>query len=391
MIKKYHNRNILMNLIPYLMVVFIFEPKLFVKYQILNIIYIIGIVAVFLLVILYYIMKNISLPKMFWILVFYRCSFLLQTILISGDLAMWGYFSIVLIAMCLSISLYAKINIHLILNAIINVLTVILFLNLITVFIFPNGIIDELYLIGIRTRFTDLIIPLIVLTLVSDRLKQKRISIKTIVIIAISVFTIFKLWIATAILGIVVFFVFVFLFGLFKLKSKKSLFIILFVGLLLNYLVVFCDILKYFEWLITDILNKSISLSGRTDLWVLAIDIIRENIVFGHGMLDNGNFVWWSYGGSPYQYWQAHNQWLQLMFDGGLLTTISFITLILSANKGLNRHPSEISRIFLAGFATFFIMMITEIYSYTPYFYLLIFFGDTISNVNNVKQNKKVV
>lgn len=351
---------------------FIFEPKIFVKFPIINAFFVFGIVVCFLRLIYIYLKKDISLPLHFFRIVFFRLSFFVQTLLSKGDILMWGYFSIVLLTMSLLFHLY-RFKIIDFLKVLSFFMLIILILNFLTILIFPNGITDELYFIGIRTRFTDVIFPAICISFVADYLNGKKCSIMTFLLILISFLTIVKMWIATAIVGLLLLIFIYFILMIFFKKSKISLVIPVLLALILNYFIVYGDLINSFSRFIEGVLHKSTSLSGRTEIWAIAKQIINKKPIFGYGMYDNGNFVYWGYKGGPYGLWQAHNQWLQMMFDGGILTTSIFICFILNSGYYIKQLDNKkVRSLMIATISIFLIMMITEIYSYTPYFYIIL-------------------
>lgn len=356
-----------------------FEPKLFVKYKIINFIFILGAVISFCFILLkQFGHKKTSFSKMFVMIVFYRLSFAIQTFTVdNGDIAMWGYFSIVLMTLCLTFDYYAPRKPYILLSNLTNVLLYLLIMQLILVFVFPNGIVDNIYFIGIRTRTTDVLFPLIAFSLICDYIQGVNISFRTILALIVSFVIIVKLWIATAVVGLLIMSVFL-IFQKSKLIRKVSnLNVIVALGLLVNYLVVYVNIIEVFGWFIQRVLHKSITLSARTIIWEKAKKIVNKSIIsiiFGYGMTDNGDFVWHGYSLREMGYWQAHNMWLQMMHDGGLVTTSLFIHTICMCQKKLKKYRESFSsNILLSVIMTFFVMMISEIYSYTPYFFLLIF------------------
>ena len=74
------------SLLLYSGLIFLFEPNIFVKYNILNMFYIGGIVLVFIIILLAYIKKGEKISKLFLILLIYRLSILLPTIIYGGDI-----------------------------------------------------------------------------------------------------------------------------------------------------------------------------------------------------------------------------------------------------------------------------------------------------------------
>ncbi len=363
----------------FIMFIFMFEPKLFVKIPIMNNIFIVGMVFSFLIVLVDVFLTKSNISKVTIIMIIYRMSFLLQTILAQGDIMLWGYMSMVLVTLSLMFDCYFKANPQIFLKMIIIVLTSMLTINLIIAYLYPDGVVEQIYYIGIRTRFVDVIFVLITCCLIMDRLNKKKMSVLTIYSFCICIYTIFQFWIATALVGLMIFLVLAILRNN-KLVSKLlNIEVVIVGGLIAHLLVVYVNIIQKFDWLIGGILNKSITLSGRTEIWERAKAIIHQRPLFGYGLYENGSFVYWGYRGGKLSYWQAHNQWLQLMHDGGLLTMILFIILILSMSSSLKKCKEKyLVACVMAGVITYIVMMITEIYSYTPYFYLLILLGNKL-------------
>ena len=373
-----NTNKIFNNILLYLILIFCFEPKLFVKFSALNYLYVAGIILSAIFISIKYIIIKKKPNAITFILIAYQLSYGLQTIIAHGDILMWGYLSIVLFTLSMVIPYYIQIDKIKCLNSIVYVLCALLVVNTIISFIFPNGIIDEIYFIGIRTRFTDVVFPLVVLTLIVDKLNGKRIGALSVFVIILSAFTILKFKIATAYIGAFVFILCLLIFFIIirrvKVNSAVAFGSIIIAALILNNLLVSNVIINAFSWLIEGVLGKSITLSGRTNIWEVAIDIVIKKPVFGYGMYENGNFIWLTEGGEYWESvpWQAHNQWLQILHDGGSFSLIIFCLLFVYAAFKIDFiNCTWIKTVLYAGFIAFIVQMFVEIYSYTPYFYLL--------------------
>ena len=138
----------------YILFTFMFEPKLFVKNNITNTIFVLGAVLCFSIILIKYILSRHKINKMFFVCILYRLSFAIQTVISHGDILMWGYMSLIIICLLMTIELYADICPDKLLTSLVDVLISILTVNLLISFIYPDGVIDGIYYIGIRTRFT---------------------------------------------------------------------------------------------------------------------------------------------------------------------------------------------------------------------------------------------
>lgn len=372
------NLKLLINkneLLLYFVFFFCFEPKLFVKYNFLNYLFILGVVISFFIVLLKEHINGKKFSKMFMIVVLYRLSFAIQTFVSMGDITMWGYFSVVVMTLCLAFDYFLpQIGGLRFITVLTDILLYLAIVNLVLIYLYPNGIIDGIYYIGIRTRATDVLFPLIAFSLIRDYIKGSKLSGKSVIAIVTSLLTIIKLWIATAIIGLCVISIILVLQNTKFIRKVLDIRMLLYFSLLLNFLVVYGNITELFGWFIQGFLHKSVTLSSRTMIWEGAKKIINKSPLFGYGMSENGNFVWFGFSSSEMGYWQAHNMWLQLLHDGGLITTLIFCKLITASQCRMAKYKETFTfGIVTSTMLTFFIMMITEIYSYTPYFFLLIF------------------
>lgn len=90
-----------------------------------------------------------------------------------------------------------------------------------------------------------------------------------------------------------------------------------------------------FQWLIDGVLGKWNSLLLRMNLWDRSLELISENLFFGHGIFDvttrqlENGFNWASH---------AHNLLLEVLYQGGLVNLAFWIVVILVVGKKLYRY-----------------------------------------------------
>lgn len=236
---------------------------------------------------------------------------------------------------------------------------------------FKGGILQSngspYFLFGLRTRFTDSAIPVTVISLIISWITKKKIF------SSITVFTLFVVglqllnqWVAT---GIFVLFILIFLIyfatiGHYRLPPKTSLS----AGILFLISIVFFRIQNYFSFIIVNLLHKSLDFHGRIDIWNNAILIIKEKLVTGVGEVGDGGFipVWWSYKLAP-----AHDMILQLLHDGGLISSVLLFLIFIYAVNRINKLDSVVSNILVAGIIATCLAVLTEVTYYYSYFYIL--------------------
>ena len=151
------------------------------------------------------------------------------------------------------------------------------------------------------------------ISLIVDRLKGKQIGFLTLAILFVGIAQISLLEVTTAFAGLAIFAVAFAVTTLSQtMNARLSVRAIIVIGLAITILVVGFRIQEHFAEFLATVLDKNATLTGRTELWDSAFGIIGSSPVFGYGINDSvGAFVPWRG-----MYWQVHNQWLQLLYDG---------------------------------------------------------------------------
>lgn len=92
--------------------------------------------------------------------------------------------------------------------------------------------------------------------------------------------------------------------------------------------VVVLNSFQVFSVLIINILHKDMGLSNRINIWSMAIDMIKNSILFGYGTEQGGALF--TIG---YETWYAHNQILDILVQGGVLALLFMGIIIHVINK----------------------------------------------------------
>lgn len=371
-------------IILFVLIAILFEPIICIKISILNAIYILGaVVALIYAMYAYYITRK-KISKLLWAIILYRILLLIPTVIYTGgDLLKWGYFSVVIVALYMILSLHMEKEYKQTITILSNIFLILTTLNLLSYIFFPNGLYfdayrySELYFLGIRTRFTDYAFVSIVL-LILEYILDKRKLFKMIIFGVIGLLNIILPAITTGIIALVCF---VLLIALYKIKNINKLItynrIIIF-AIILNLGIVVFHIQDNFAWILENYFNKSVSLTGRTEIWELSWDHIKETPMLGHGIRNDGSFVNWNGA-----IWQAHNQAIQTLYDGGIIGLILLIYIIYASGKDLkNLKNKKIKIILIATIFSYMVMMITEISMYYLPVFLILFITKNIKYLN---------
>lgn len=393
-------KDYLSNIGIFIMLIPIFQPKIFTQYTITTLIYIVLNVGllIYLLYIFYKKDLKISKPCIVWIIYrvwLFLCSLITNNL--SGILQ-WGYLSIMVVDLFLIFDLCKKEKQEQLLNSIYRLSTILLFINLITLILLPRGIIkstfydvtdNDYYFLGIKTQFTTMIFPglsAILLLYNKDKRKYKK---NLIIFIIIALLNIFYKNISTAIVGLIILIVLLLSEKILKLKLNSKFCIVCVV--VFQVLIVFFNIQVLFSSFFTDILHKDATLSSRTYIWENAKELLKNedlpNLLFGNGVAEHNEVVYYSG-----DYWQPHNQLLVWLFNSGVFGTLYVLYFFnLLMKKKTNSNELYTTNLIIC--FTEMILTVTEVYfdvavCYVPFlitYYMTDFICDKKENSNRRK------
>lgn len=244
-------------------------------------------------------------------------------------------------------------------------------LNFISYFMFPEGLyktdsFQKGWILGIENQFAFLIVPGISLIILYSWYKYNKISLISWILLIMSVLTVIKAWSATAIVSL--FFIII----SFSLNLKKKIKpVYSFFRLSIIYAVVWLVLVRFnslesFQAIIVDLLNKDLTLSGRTRIWAVVFDAIPQSLWYGYGI--NTKVL-----AGVHTYFVAHNMILQTLLDNGLIGLILLILCIIIAGFNLQKFRySRYSVMLLIGMFAILIGGLTESYRLNYLFLFLI-------------------
>lgn len=361
------------------------QPNFFVKIDLLNF----GSIGLALLcmsiLLLRTLKKNIKFDITFFFLLLWRILLFIPTLNNNGEIIKWGYQSIVFVGLYLLTKNYIwdKDTFRIIYKMIFSYVLI----NILLMFIFPNGIFPKygIYFLGIRTRFTEFSIALVYISLIyynEYSSKNKKELKKLITSYLLAVINILSKWVATGIVVIAL----TILFYLILRNKKKLRFIycfgfLFFIVLSIN--LINGNLLNLFSGLFK-MLNKDITLTGRTIIWGNAINMIKKFYLFGFGYVNDGNIINYHNG-----LWQAHNTILQSMCECGIFGTLALFMMIFKQGFPNKTDNKKINSLNIAIIFGFLIMMMTEITYYYPIFIFIIFLiGSNQKKLGESKDDK---
>lgn len=236
-------------------------------------------------------------------------------------------------------------------------------INLCTVILIPKGFVETInsdgyyYFFGYDNSFVWWGILLITFRLIEECYCEKKINYKSYLVIFFII--IFPMIIRNTATGIIVISLYILFVVFMKLNSRWNKYIstkLVWISILLSVGVVLFKLQYIFSWIITAVFKKSISLSGRYDIWEDSINKILEKPLFGHGA-EVGTILttskWLSVN-------HCHNFILNTIYMTGLVGLLVFLLFLLKSIRIIKKTDDKIFKIFIIAISLMFVSLITE-------------------------------
>lgn len=261
------------------------------------------------------------------------------------------------------------------------ILGLFVFIDLITIFVFPNGMYSTVHVrntytinwfLGYKTARTAFSLPALLFVAIASVSKQGNIGKSFYILSAIIIVDTYMSHGATAIIGIAFFIAVVivasrFNYGkqlprIFKLLLDSRIF---FLVLLLVWFmtVVLRDNVFLFDTM-TDYLDKTSTLSGRTFIWDRCLAAVEDSHWIGIGVVDRERMEFLT-GGMV----NAHSQLLSILLHGGIPATVLYVFSAIAPMS--TRRTTQIDYIMQFAIYTFFIIgLVSSTLTYSPIFFM---------------------
>nr|MBS1901043.1 O-antigen ligase family protein [Actinomycetota bacterium] len=255
------------------------------------------------------------------------------------------------------------------------VLGLITVVNAATVLAFPEGIWrigDEgFWLLGHRNNFGTPLVAAIVVSAAYDFISRRRLTFTTVVIGVAAFVSVLRTWSASSVVAVAAAIIVVLLASF----SKRGLRILKPLPLLIGYAaldigIVLFQVQDEAKGFITDVLDRSTDLTGRTRIWSLVMDMVQKSPLFGNGVQltqNNGLTVY-----NP-NFVHAHNGELDILMNGGYLAFIPYVVMmILTAVRAAKSYQNRTVQILYIGLIIMMVRAITGLF-FSAYTVLLVF------------------
>lgn len=307
------------------------------------------------------------------------------------------------IAFCGIIAVGLKKRPRVILTALSHLMTVLVLVNILSVFLFPDGLyttgigfsLNKYWFLGYDNAHIVMYVFCIMLIGLVNYLNIGKVRTPWMIVIYIlcSIVTI-RLWSATAIVALVFLGMYIFFPGLFDKAS--SIFnirtYIVVITIVCISIIAFATASHSDSGLLSFILNtvlhKDVGFNSRYMIWNNYLDNIWKHFMFGNGS-ESAQILIMKNGVNG-----AHNEWLQILYNGGIVHFLVYLALLFTcARKLLDYKNKGCARIVAI---SIFAIMIVQLMRGCPEIYWLSmytigFYISTIENeVNYAPQHLKV-
>ncbi len=269
---------------------------------------------------------------------------------------------------------------------------VLTYINFFIVIFFPDGLyhvstVRNYYLfdhVNVAIRY---LLPGTCLILVADYIKNKKIGLRSYFYIFCVLITLLITKPITGLLGYLIFI-------LSYIVMTKKLFQKIITPFkafcysgIMSFLIIGANIQIYFRNFIENILHKDITFSGRIDIWNKALIYFKLHPIIGIGRVDSIKRTL-MLGASS-----THNQFLNFLFEGGVLLLLYIFALIFVVSKRILKcTDTKIKNIFISTMISYAFMWITEPFSYSGTFalffiWMLMYFSSQLFNAKKDADN----
>ena len=280
-----------------------------------------------------------------------------------------------------------------------NLLSFYLVLNCCAVFLIPHGLyatsyFTSNYFFGYRNQNINFILPALVLVVLKD-ICYRKCKLQIVVLYTVAFLTAIKVW-SAATLIVLSFMSIVVLCYMVCGKNKFiamhiftdkifNFFTLLAINIVCFFGLVFLRLQFYFEYFITVVLKKKLTLSGRTTLWDRTMEFIKKNPILGYGKeVYTERAVKFGYSSNMPQGLHAHNRFLETIYSGGVILLGLYLYMLVYAAFCLKRiKKTNFAKILSFGIFVYMIGMLTELYDYCIFFWGMLVIAENAEGILN--------
>lgn len=297
--------------------------------------------------------------------------------------------SLYIVSVCMFIELGLKSKCKNMIYSLLLLFEVLVYCNFITLIVYPDGMYisngqgyTTNWLLGYDNLHIVTILPAIVLSLLYSYINGEKIKFRTKLLLIIGIGSVFIRFSGTSVVAIFMLIFFILTRkSIFKNTRIFNCFNYYLFHLTLFVAIVLLRVQDIFSWIIVDILGKSLTFTGRTNIWDTTIEHIKNNYIIGYGVEKASTRVMKNLN----QYaTHAHNHILEVLYKGGIPLLLVFSYLLLLVGKKLIMYKDTIiSKTISFSILIFLTMMLVEARD-TLNLYILLILGYYVNKIVEV-------
>lgn len=233
---------------------------------------------------------------------------------------------------------------------------------------------DSLFITEANSITPSLIYALVITGIYNIIFESRLLNSKIIILMIINAISEILVWSATGMIGYFMVVVGIVLYSGKKYNKKIPFYFLSVCILVLTVAIVVFQVQTRFIFLFENILQKSVDFTGRTSIWAVNIEKIKQSplLGYGYGYRAVGNFY-------------AHNGWIEILIEGGIILFIVFCGVVITTVKKSKRDNVSgtalgITQLLFIALLAFEVMMISEFpgLSYTFSFLIMLCYAQSI-------------
>lgn len=295
----------------------------------------------------------------------------------------------------LSISVYTEMliknNLDGLLKNLSNVIFSYIIINIISMFIFPQGIanpdgLTPVFFLGNDNTTTLTLVLGSLFIIFKSYYMYEKLDKMSIISVVLVTFLYVRDWSVTALIS--TFILIFYICFLYKRNKKQKIFNYrnyIIVGLIFFVAVVLLRVQYNFKDVIEATLHKGVDFTGRTLIWDNCLSYIKQRPLFGLGVDE------FEIRENKIQIFHAHCLYLNILLEGGIISLISFYSIFFTILKNMNKAVNnEIKNIISFAFLIYFISGLVEVYQDSQLIYIFMVMAYFI-NIINERQTEKTM
>lgn len=340
-----------------------------------------------------------KISKFIFMLCLFEFSLFFSTILNNADYRKALLSCVSIICFCMLTELAVKNNGKLYFETVFRIYFWELLVNMLLLFIYPNGLAYESYyfnkvfFITYKNGHATIFIPLMALMCIYSAYKintasRKKLTPAALIMLACISVTTVILWSATEVVGWFIMLMYIMFIYKSRITEYFNSLLLFPVAFVLQICVVFLRIQDKFAFIIWNILRKNITFTGRTQIWDISFTLIKRAPIFGYGVYEGHGLIF-----VRNLFYYSHNVILEIMLQGGIIALILFAVLCIQTGISLYRNKEHcISGILTAAIFSVFVMMLMEAYIGHIWVYGLMTIASCVPDIiEQIESPKKTV